>query len=188
MRFGIPHAKQPSDFESTPHPPRGFHRGPFNGHDARPTSSAARSSRRRGITLIEVLVTVAIIAMMLGISYPTFTRGLDGIRLQTSISRAGTFFHRARQEAVRSQGPVQLLVDPDKQRLSAAAIEDGWRGEFQLEDGIRVIFPSQRARLILYPGHPPLDFRLILVNRAGARAGLKVNVLTGVPERWEPKP
>ena len=103
-------------------------------------SQRSRSSSQRGLTLIEILVTVAIIAVMVGISYPTFTRGLDGIRLRTSVSRAGTFFNRARQEAARSQGPVQFIVDPEKQMLSAAAIEDSWRDEFRFENGIRVVF------------------------------------------------
>ena len=145
----------------------------------------ARGSSRRGLTLIEILVTVAIIAVMVGVSYPTFTRGLDGIRLRTSVSRAGTFFNRARQQADRRQSAIQFLVDPEKKMLSATAIEDSWRDEFRFENGIRVVFPTEPARLILYPGQPAPEFRLRLTNRAGTRAGLKVNVFTGVPEKWE---
>ena len=146
-----------------------------------------RSSRRAmqlGITLIETLVTVAIIAVMVGVSYPTLTSGLDGIRLRTSISQAGTFFSRARLKATRTQSPVQFVIDPKKNQLMAAAIEGRWRDELQFEDGIYVVFPAGHARLILYPGQPPLEFRLKLQNRAGTRAGLKINVLTGVPEKW----
>ena len=145
----------------------------------------ARGSSERGLTLIEILVTVAIIAVMVGVSYPTFTRGLDGIRLRTSISRAGIFFNRARQQADRRQSAVQFLVDPKKKMLSATAIEDSWRDEFRFENGIRVVFPTEPARLILYPGQPAPEFRLRLANRAGTGAGLKVNVFTGVPEKWE---
>ena len=154
-------------------------------HGSRLPNRPARGSSERGLTLIEIMVTVAIIAAIVGISYPTFTRGLDGIRLRTSVSRAGTFFHRARQQADRRQRTVQFLVDPEKQMLSAAAIEGPWRDEFRFEDGIQVVFPTERATLILYPGQPAPEFRLRLANRAGARAGLKVNVFTGVPEKWE---
>ena len=80
---------------------------------------------------------------------------------------------------------MQFVVDPEKQILSAAAIEDSWRDEFQFEDGIQVIFPTESKRLILYPGQPAPQFRLRLANRGGTRAGLKVNVFTGVPEKWE---
>lgn len=145
----------------------------------------AQDSSECGLTLIEILVTVAVIAVMVGVSYPTFTRGLDGIRLRTSVSRAGTFFNQARQQADRRQRTVQFLVDPKQQMLSATAIEDSWRDEFRFEDGIQVVFPTERATLILYPGQPAPEFRLRLANRAGTRAGLKVNVFTGVPEKWE---
>ena len=158
------------------------HGSRFTVHGSRLT---ARGSSERGLTLIEILVTVAIIAVMVGVSYPTFTRGLDGIRLRTSVSRAGTFFHRARQQADRRQRAVQFRVDPEKQMLSAAAIEDPWRDEFRFEDGIKVVFPTELATLILYPGQPAPEFRLRLANHAGTRAGLKVNVFTGVPEKWE---
>ena len=154
-------------------------------HVIRSTAHGSAFTAEAGLTLIEILVTVAIIAVMVGISYPTFTRGLDGIRLRTSVSRAGTFFNRARQQAARSQSPVQFVVDPEKQMLSAAAIEDSWRDEFQFEDGIQVVFPTESRRLILYPGQPAPQFRLRLANRGGAQAGLKVNVFTGVPEKWE---
>ncbi len=141
----------------------------------------------RGLTLIEILVTVAIIAVMVGVAYPTFTRGLDGIRLRTAVSRAGTFFNSARQQADRRQRSVQFLVDPEKRTLSAAAIEGPWRDEFRFENGIKIVFPTEPATLILYPGQPAPQFRLRLVNRAGTAAGLKVNVFTGVPEKWESK-
>ena len=176
IRIDAPHTSQGEPAKSPPYGSR------FTVHGSRLT---ARGSSERGLTLIEILVTVAIIAVMVGVSYPTFTRGLDGIRLRTSVSRAGTFFHRARQQADRRQRAVQFRVDPEKQMLSAAAIEDPWRDEFRFENGIKVVFPTQLATLILYPGQPAPEFRLRLANRAGTRAGLKVNVFTGVPEKWE---
>lgn len=145
---------------------------------------SSRRTTQLGITLIEVLVTVVIIAVMVGVSYPTLTSGLDGIRLRTSISQAGTFFSRARLQATRTQNPVQFVIDPKKKQLMASAIEGGWHGKLQFEDGVYVVFPADYARLILYPGQPSPEFRLKLQNRAGTRIGLKINVLTGVPEKW----
>ena len=149
-----------------------------------PRLQLARSEMVLGITLIEILVTVAIIAVMVGISYPTLTRGLDGIRLQTSVSQAGTFFNRARMEATRRQRPVHFMVDPEKKQLLAIETEGGWQDELQFESGITVVFPMEREQLILYPGQSSPEFRLRLENRAGTRAGLKINVLTGAAEKW----
>ena len=141
-------------------------------------------STQFGITLIETLVTVAIIAVMVGISYPTLTRGLDGVRLRTSISQSGTFFSRARLKSTRTQEPVHFVVNPKKKELIAVDIKDRWREKLQFEDGIHVVFPEGQTRFILYPEQPPPEFRLKLQNRLGTQAGLKINVLTGVPERW----
>jgi prepilin-type N-terminal cleavage/methylation domain-containing protein len=48
-----------------------------------PTSAAGRTNRahRRGITLIEMVVVVAIIAMIVGISFPAASAGVDNVRI-----------------------------------------------------------------------------------------------------------
>lgn len=145
-----------------------------------------RTSHRRGITLVEILVTVAIIALIVGVSYPTFTRGLDGVRLQTSLGQAGAFFNQVRQTADRRQQPVQLTVDPKKNRLSAMTVDGSWR-DYLAFDRVRVVFPTQPVNLILYPAHPAPQFHLLLASETGKRAGLRVNVFTGVPEEWDGK-
>ena len=66
-------------------------------HGSRLEVRRLNGSTERGITLIELLVAMAIVALMVSISYPTMTRGLDGIRLKTAVDRAGTFFNAARQ-------------------------------------------------------------------------------------------
>ena len=162
-------------------------RGPVcpqvNGSTAQPLNSSTES----GITLIELLVVVAIISLMVSISYPTLTRGLDGVRLKTSVGQAGAFFSRVRQAADRRQQPVQLTVDPKQNRLTALAVDGGWDDELAFENRIRVAFPAQPSSLILYPGHPAPRFRLLLANESGGRDGLQVNVFTGVPENWDGK-
>ena len=155
--------------------------------DTRDTSDSPRSriNSSRGITLIELMVVMGIIALMVSISYPTLTRGLDGIQLKTSVGQAGAFFNSVRQAADRRQQPVQLTVDPEQNRLIAVAVDGGWDDQLVFDGRIRVAFPAQPASLILYPGHPAPRFRLLLANESGGRDGLQVNVFTGVPENWD---
>ncbi len=150
----------------------------------RSTAQPLNRSTESGITLIELLVVMAIIALMVSISYPTLTRGLDGVRLKTSVGQAGAFFSSVRQAADRRQQPVQLTVDPEGNRLIALAVDGGWDDQLAFEGRIHVAFPAQPASLILYPGHPAPRFRLLLANESGGREGLQVNVFTGVPENW----
>ena len=130
---------------------------------------------------------MGIIALMVSIAYPTLTRGLDGVRLKTSVGQAGAFFNSVRQAADRRQQPVQLTVDPKGNRLIALAVDGGWDDQLAFEGRIHVAFPAQPASFILYPGHPAPRFRLLLANESGGRDGLQVNVLTGVPESWDGK-
>ena len=159
-----------------------------NSPHRRLSGSAAQrlnGSTERGITLIELLIVMGIIALMVSISYPTLTRGLDGVQLKTSVGQAGAFFSRVRQAADRRQQPVQFTVDPKENRLVAIAVDGGWDEQLAFENRIRVAFPSQPASFMLYPGHPAPRFRLLLANESGGRDGLQVNVFTGVPENWD---
>ncbi len=151
---------------------------------SRLSGSRLNGSTERGITLIELLVTITIVALMVSISYPTMTRGLDGIRLKTAVDRAGTFFNAARQAANRRQEPVQFTVDPERNQLTTLSADGDWEDRLVLDESTEVAFPPKIQSLILYPGDPPPEFRLFLKTHDGSGAGLKVNVFTGVPEEW----
>jgi len=142
-------------------------------------------STARGITLVELLVVMAIISLMISISYPTLTAGLDGIRLQTSLDRAGAFFHAARQEADHRQQPVQFTVDPERNRLTAVTIDSGWQDELGLPDAIHIAYPKVEQNLVLFPGSPAPALRLQLEARDGSRGGFQISVFTGTPEKWQ---
>lgn len=144
---------------------------------------AARSTTS-GITLIEMLVVVAIIALMVSISFPTFTTGLDGFRLRSAVDHAGTLFQQARIEADRRQQPVQFTADPRNNELRAVAVDASWRETLDLEGGLRIVQPQGQQSWMLYPATPPPQMRLLLEAQTGGRRGLSINVFTGVAEDW----
>ena len=69
---------------------------------------------------------MAMIALMVSISYPTLTRGTRRCPAQDIGGQAGSFFSRVRQAADRRQQPVQFTVDPKGNRLIAIAVDGGW--------------------------------------------------------------
>ena len=146
------------------------------------------SSPESGITLIELLVVMAIVGLIMGVAYPNVTSGLDGIRVKTSADRAGAFWSQARQRADRYQQVVQVVVDPEKNELRAASVEEDWSADLPFEQQLRIQQPKARAAYLLYPGAPSPKFEILLAAGEESTAGIRVNVLTGVPEEWAPEP
>jgi prepilin-type N-terminal cleavage/methylation domain-containing protein len=140
----------------------------------------------RGITLIELLVAMAIVALMLGIAFPSMTAGLDSIVLHTDMDRAGTFFSQARLSADRLQQPVQLTSDPEKGQLTAVSVDGSWEDTLAFSSRVHVAFPAKKQSVILHPSTPAPQYRLLLESERGTRAGLSINIFTGTPEEWKP--
>jgi prepilin-type N-terminal cleavage/methylation domain-containing protein len=146
--------------------------------------TAQRPNTSRGITLVELLVTLAIISLMLSIAYPSLTSGLDGIRLRAAIDEAGTFFTNARLTCDRRQSPVYVTIEPGQRRLTASAVDRGWEQTQQFDARLQVVQPREEISYVLFPGAPAPQFRLQLGTEQGGRAGLQINVFTGIPEEW----
>jgi len=150
------------------------------------TAHRSRLTRKTsGLSLIELLIVMAIVGLMLGIAYPNVSSGLDGIRLKTSVSRAGAFWAAARQRADRFQEVVQVTVDPAANEIRALSAESPWREVYKLDTSIRIAGLEQPVNYLLYPGTPSPQFELRLASESGGVSGLRVNVLTGVPEEIE---
>ncbi len=138
-----------------------------------------------GVTLVELLVVMAIVGVMMAVAYPNFTSGLEGIKLKSAASRAATFWAEARQRADRFQEVVQVTVDPKGRELRAASAEGSWQARFPIDDGLFIARPAAIERRLLYPGTPSPRLELLLGGESGGRAGMRVNVLTGVAEVWD---
>ena len=132
-----------------------------------------------------MLVVIAIIGLMVSISYPTFTTGLDGFRLRAAVDRAGALFQKARLEADRRQRPVQLTADPEANQLRALAVDASWRETVAFADGMRLVQPGKPQIWMLFPNTPAPQVRLLLEAQTGARRGFSINVFTGVAEDWQ---
>jgi prepilin-type N-terminal cleavage/methylation domain-containing protein len=149
---------------------------------------ARRLRRTSGVTLIELLVVMSIVAVLVGIAYPNVTAGLDGIRLKTAADRAGSFWSAARQRADRYQQVVQLVVDPKKSELRAASVDGAWSDAMPFDQRLSIRRPAERAVYFLYPGAPSPKFELLLGAEDETVSGVRVNILTGVPEEWAGPP
>lgn len=69
------------------------------------------ASLARGITLIEVLVGIAILAILLATAVPPFVQTIARMRLEGAVNGLAIDLQYARSEAIRRRTPATLAMD-----------------------------------------------------------------------------
>jgi prepilin-type N-terminal cleavage/methylation domain-containing protein len=165
-----------------------------------PTSLAgktkARAGRTRrpassGVTLIEMLVVVGLISIMVGISYPAVTSGIDSLRLNAATNGVVSFLDYGLSRAERRQQMVEITISKTDNSIEMRSSEPGFYRKLQMPDGVSIVQvfpqlpenpdPDLKRDFLLYPGGtvPPLGLQLI--NRRNVQRVVRVDPITGVP-------
>ena len=160
-----------------------------------PTSSAGRISGKKsavsGVTLIEMVVVVALISLMVGISYPAITSGIDSLRLKAATNGVVSFLDYGLSRAERRQQMVEITVSKADNSLEMRSSEPGFYRKLALPDGISIVQvlppltddsdPGLKRDFLLYPGGTVPPMGLQLVNRRNVQRVVRVDPITGVP-------
>ena len=158
----------------------------------RPSRSAApapvpdRSRGRKGaagVTLVEMLVTVAIIGLIAGISAPSISAGLDSIRLVSAADDVSSFLNTAVNRAVRRQEAVELVLSAKDNRIRIYSTDPGFFRELRFPDGVSLELPGQSddVRLIIMPADTVPGIGIQIANRRGSRRIVRLDPMTGFP-------
>ena len=151
---------------------------------------------RRGITLIEMLVVVTIISLIVAVSFPAVTSGLDSLRLHQAVRDVVSLFDAGLSRAQRSQQVVEISVSPRENALWIRAPESQFERKIELPEGVTItrVLPGNlsedelRARdFYLYPGGTVPRFGIEMRNRRGQRRIVSVDPITGVPRISTPE-
>ena len=67
-----------------------------------------------GVTLLELVVVLTIMATAMALTLPSFGKGLQRWRLEGAVREMVTLFRFARNQAVTRQIPLQVLVDRER--------------------------------------------------------------------------
>ncbi|MEN1956336.1 GspH/FimT family pseudopilin [Luteimonas changyuni] len=82
--------------------------------------------RAAGISLLELVITVAVAGILLAIAMPSFTGVINNNRLTSSSNTLVTAMHYARSEAVRRNGRVIVCPSADGATCSASGNWQDW--------------------------------------------------------------
>lgn len=171
-----------------------------------PTSSAGRTNAQKtrpravsGVTLIEMMVVVGLISLMVGISYPAITSGIDSLRLNAATNSVVSFLDYGLSRAERRQQMVEITISKADNSIEMRSSERAFYRKLQLPDGISIVQvlpqlpealagdPDVKRDFLLYPGGavPPLGLQLI--NRRNVQRVVRVDPITGVPHVEAPQ-
>jgi len=69
-----------------------------------------RGRAQSGLTLVEMMVVVSIIALVAAISFPSIASGLDGLRLRGATDSIVSFLNAGMNRAERRQQIVEVII------------------------------------------------------------------------------
>jgi prepilin-type N-terminal cleavage/methylation domain-containing protein len=165
-----------------------------------PTLSVGKHNSQRkaqaGITLLEMLVVMAIISLLAGISFPAISAGLDSVRLASAANSVVSFLNAALNRAERRQQVMEVTISVRENALSLYSAEPGFERKLEMPDGVRIeeILPRLEEeeqgprRFLLMPGGTAPRIGIQIGNRRGARRIVSVDPAIGMPQVEVPEP
>jgi prepilin-type N-terminal cleavage/methylation domain-containing protein len=152
-----------------------------------PTSSVGRTNS--GITLLEMVVVLAIIGLIVGISFPAISAGLDSVRMASATNSVAAFLNSAVTRAQRRQEAVEIVISPQEGLLTLYTNGTGAPRELKLPDGIFVeaVLPEttegpEMVRHVMFlPGGAVPGIGIQLANRRDGHRLVKLDPMTGFP-------
>ncbi len=144
--------------------------------------------RETGVTLIEMVVVVLLISLVVGISFPALTSGIDSLRLNAATSSVVAFVNSGLSRAERRQQVVEITISKSENALSMRSTEPGFSRKLELPTGVSITHvlpelpenPDAPRIFMLYPGGTAPRFGVQLINRRNVERIVRVDPITGV--------
>ncbi len=147
-------------------------------------------SRRSGVTLIELVLVMTIIALLAAVTYPTASAGLDSLRLRTAAERVVGLLNTALDRADRVQQVVEIRVSPEDNAISARSSDMSLNRTLAIPAPVHIASAgpdlpngaqdeSRQRRYLLYPGGTAPRISIELETAEGRKRRISVDPVTG---------
>ena len=85
----------------------------------------AMKARQTGFTLIELMITIVLVAILLGIGAPSFAEFTRNARMSSAANDLLTAMHAARTEAIKRRVPVTVCASENPTAAAPTCAADG---------------------------------------------------------------
>lgn len=147
------------------------------------TKVACSRRDRRGVTLVELLIAVAIIAVIVSVSAPGLTTGLATVRLSSAAGDAATFLTRTMNRVETREEAAAVVISPAANAVETFTAASGEKpaSELKMPQGIS-IEGEEPKRIVMYPGGAIPRISIVLRNEKGGRRSIEIDPITAVPK------
>lgn len=139
-----------------------------------------RASRRAGLTLIELTVVLAILAIAAALVLPAVGRGMETVRLRSEAGRVAALLREARQQAVTQRHATRVALDRTRNTvaLTAGDPERPLR-QVAMPAGLRLDVAAGGETVTFSPRGLARETRWRLEGPGGRRLTIAVDAVTG---------
>jgi type II secretory pathway pseudopilin PulG len=140
--------------------------------------------------MLELLIVVALIGLVAGVSYPAVSSGLAALRLRAATDSVVTFLTTAADRADRRQQAVEIVISPADNSLTARSSDLGYQQSLQVPEPVRIVgvlpplvhdATPQPRRFLIYPGSAAPRIGIELAAGDGRRRVVTVDPISGFP-------
>jgi len=145
----------------------------------------------KGVTLIEALIVVALIALIAGLSYPAVSSGLDTLRLRSTSDAMVSFLNIALDHADRRQQAVEVIVSPRDNTMLSRTADLGFTRSLEIPAQVHIVSvlpalpisidPGEARHFLLYPGGSVPGIGIEISTLQGRKRLVSVDPVTGSP-------
>ena len=139
---------------------------------------------------MELLIVVSIIGIIVGVSSPSVSAGLDSLRLNSAADQLVSLLNGALNRAERLQQPVELVITPRQNKVQMFTNDPHFTRELELPEGVTIeaVLPKlpeqsevEPVRIVVMPGATAPGIGIQIVNQRGSRRIVRVDPITGFP-------
>ena len=132
---------------------------------------------------------MTLIALMVGIAFPSAVSGIEGIRLRTAADNVVSFLNTAIDHSDRRQQVVELWIAPKDNVLIARSPDQSFARRLTIPEPFHItairpaaeVAPDEPRRFLLIPGGTMPRISIEISADNGRKRTVTVDPLTGMP-------